>query len=237
MGRPFEPDAHRVPPPRLRWWVTLVGLLGAVLLNSGCMTTGPVDWVRNGFKVGPNYCRPAAPVAEEWIETKDSNVQNRHLQDWWNVFQDATLNSLIDTAYEQNLTLCIAGTRVLEARTQELIAAYQNRVLTAGREVQTALRAFLRSQEQAENLAQSVKAASAATQRGIQQYRAGTIDFNRVFNLETTQVQQQDQLAVAQGNIALNRINVYRALGGGWELRYQKEGFCQAPNDEGERTL
>ena len=45
------------------------------------------------------------------------------------------------------------------------------------------------------------------------------IDFNRVFNLETTQVQQQDQLAVAQGNIALNLIAVYRSLGGGWELR------------------
>src|SRR5262249_58598337 len=36
-----------------------------------------------------------------------------------------------------------------EARTQELIATYQNRVLTAAREVQTALRGFLRSQEQA----------------------------------------------------------------------------------------
>ena len=42
---------------------------------------------------------------------------------------------------------------------------------------------------------------------------------NRLFNLETTQVQQQDNLAVAQGNIALNLINVYRALGGGWEIR------------------
>jgi hypothetical protein len=58
----------------------------------------------------------------------------------------------------------------------------------------------------------------------VQQYRTGTIDFNRVFNLETTQVQQQEQLALAQGNIALNLINVYRALGGGWELRLQRGG-------------
>jgi NodT family efflux transporter outer membrane factor (OMF) lipoprotein len=119
-----------------------------------------------------------------------------------------------------------------EARTQELIAAYQNRVLTAGREVQVALRGFLRSQEQTEDLARSVKAAAAASQLGQQQYRAGTIDFNRVFNLETAQVQQQDQLAVARGNIALNLINVYRALGGGWELRYQKDGCVEAPRGE-----
>ena len=113
--------------------------------------------------------------------------------------------------------------RLQEAKTQELIATYQNTVLTAGREVQTPLRGFLRSREQAEDLDRSVKAATAATQLGVQQYRTGTIDFNRVFNLETTQVQQQDQLAVAAGNIALNLVNVYRALGGGWELRFQKE--------------
>ncbi len=113
--------------------------------------------------------------------------------------------------------------RLQEAKTQELIATYQNTVLTAGREVQTPLRGFLRSREQADDLDRSVKAATAATQLGVQQYRTGVIDFNRVFNLETTQVQQQDQLAIAAGNIALNLVNVYRALGGGWELRVQKE--------------
>jgi outer membrane protein TolC len=113
--------------------------------------------------------------------------------------------------------------RMQVAKTQELIATYQNTVLAAGREVQTPLRGFLRSREQAEDLDRSVKAATAATQLGVQQYRTGTIDFNRVFNLETTQVQQQDQLAIAAGNIALNLVNVYRALGGGWELRYQQD--------------
>jgi hypothetical protein len=58
----------------------------------------------------------------------------------------------------------------------------------------------------------------------------GTVPFNTVFNLATAQVQQQDSLAVAQGNIALNLINVYRALGGGWELRYEKDGCGEAPS-------
>jgi NodT family efflux transporter outer membrane factor (OMF) lipoprotein len=119
--------------------------------------------------------------------------------------------------------------RLQEAKTQELIATYQNQVLRAAREVQTPLRGFLRSREQAEDLDHSVKAARAATELGVQQYRTGTIDFNRVFNLETTQVQQQDQLAVAAGNVALNLVNVYRALGGGWELRLQRDQPCAAP--------
>jgi outer membrane protein TolC len=113
-----------------------------------------------------------------------------------------------------------------------LIATYQNTVLSAGREVQTPLRGFLRSREQAEDLDRSVKAATAATQLGVQQYRTGIIDFNRVFNLETTQVQQQDQLAIAAGNIALNLVNVYRALGGGWELRRQQEQLQLSANSE-----
>ena len=37
-------------------------------------------------------------------------------QDWWEVFNDPELSQLIDTAYQQNLTLQIAGVRILEAR-------------------------------------------------------------------------------------------------------------------------
>ena len=100
----------------------VAGLVVAVLLNSGCIMTSPGQWIRNGFKVGPNYGRPPAPVAEEWIQANDPSVQNHHLQDWWQVFGDPTLDALIVTAYEQNPTLRIAGTRVLEARAGQAIA-------------------------------------------------------------------------------------------------------------------
>ena len=121
----------------------------------------------------------------------------------------------------------INNVRYQKARMYELIAAYQNKVLAAGREVQIPLRGFLRAQEQAAALARAVDAARAALQIGQDQFRTGTIPFNTVFNLATAQVQQQDQLAVARGSIALYLINVYRALGG-WEIRLQN-GNCQAP--------
>jgi len=38
--------------------------------------------------------------------------------DWWTVFRDPVLDRLIRVAYEQNLSLASAGTRVLEARAQ-----------------------------------------------------------------------------------------------------------------------
>jgi NodT family efflux transporter outer membrane factor (OMF) lipoprotein len=92
------------------------------LLATGCVATNPLTWVQNGFKVGPDYCKPPAPVAEEWIESRDAKVQNRQQDAWWQVFQDPTLNSLIAAAYGQNLNLRSVGRRVLEARAQQAIA-------------------------------------------------------------------------------------------------------------------
>jgi NodT family efflux transporter outer membrane factor (OMF) lipoprotein len=97
-------------------------MLAATLLSGGCVATGPLDWVRNGFKVGPNYAQPDAPVADHWIHTGKPGVQDRQLEDWWQVFQDPKLNSLVDRAYEQNLTLRIVGDRVMQARAQQAIA-------------------------------------------------------------------------------------------------------------------
>jgi ribosome-associated toxin RatA of RatAB toxin-antitoxin module len=54
-------------------------------------------------------------------------------------------------------------------------------------------------------------------------------DVNRLYTLENAQLQAQDNLAVAQGNIALNLINVYRYLGGGWEIRTQKDNCGGVP--------
>jgi NodT family efflux transporter outer membrane factor (OMF) lipoprotein len=116
----------------------------------------------------------------------------------------------------------INNVRLQEARTLELVASYQSTVLTAGRETQTALRGFQKTRERADDLQRAVTAAAAASEVGLEQYRAGTVPFNTVFNLETTQVQQQDQLALARGNTALQLIEVYRAIGGGWEMRLER---------------
>jgi NodT family efflux transporter outer membrane factor (OMF) lipoprotein len=73
-----------------------------------------------GCLVGPDFTSPSAPIAERWIESHDPSVdtRNQEYRDWWTVFHDPVLNRLIEIAYNQNLTLVSAGTRVLEARAQ-----------------------------------------------------------------------------------------------------------------------
>jgi NodT family efflux transporter outer membrane factor (OMF) lipoprotein len=123
----------------------------------------------------------------------------------------------------------VNNVRLQDAKTQELVATYQNTVLKAAQEVQTALRGFLRSQEQADALARSAAAAVEATDIDTRLFNTVRADVNRLFTLATARLQAQNQLAAAQGNIALDLISVYRALGGGWELRLQIDAQSGAP--------
>jgi NodT family efflux transporter outer membrane factor (OMF) lipoprotein len=69
-------------------------------------------------KVGPDFSTPTAPLARNYLESNDPSVKSSQWddKDWWTVYHDRTLDRLIHLAYEQNLTLMAAGTRVLEAR-------------------------------------------------------------------------------------------------------------------------
>ena len=78
---------------------------------------------------------------------------------------------------------------------------------------------FLRAQERTKFQAASVADAEKAVKIVVAQYKAGTVDFTRVTQIQQTLVQLQDTLAQARGEIALGLIQVYRALGGGWQIR------------------
>jgi NodT family efflux transporter outer membrane factor (OMF) lipoprotein len=109
--------------------------------------------------------------------------------------------------------------RLQSAQFQSLVAGYQQIVLTAGAEVENGLIAFLKAQEQVAELTTSVNAAQKAVDLALVLYRNGAIDFNRLAVIEQNLVQQQDLLAEARGAIDLGLIQVYRSLGGGWQIR------------------
>ena len=109
--------------------------------------------------------------------------------------------------------------RMQDAKFQQTLLDYRTAVLTANQQAEDGLVAFLKSQEQTKMLTEAVVAADKAYEIGVSQYRVGTVDFNRLATLETNLVQAQVSQAVARGSIALGLVQVYRALGGGWEIR------------------
>jgi NodT family efflux transporter outer membrane factor (OMF) lipoprotein len=125
--------------------------------------------------------------------------------------------------------------RLQDAKFQELIATYQNTVLSAAQDVENGLVTFLQAQQRTKFQAASVKDAQEAVEIALAQYQAGTVDFTRVTQLETTLVTQQDTLAQAQGEIVTGLIQVYKALGGGWQLRETGCDPRPAENSTGEQ--
>lgn len=74
--------------------------------------------------VGPDYVRPPVETAAQWLEAEDHRLGTTSVNDreWWKIFNDPTLNRLIDRAYRDNPGIQVAGVRVLEARAQLGIA-------------------------------------------------------------------------------------------------------------------
>jgi NodT family efflux transporter outer membrane factor (OMF) lipoprotein len=100
-------------------------LIAAILLASGC--TSLREWCDNGFKVGPEYSEAPAPVAPNWLEADDPQLESTTpvLRDWWTTFDDPQLNALIETAYEANLDLQKAAFRIVEAHANRNMVAGQ----------------------------------------------------------------------------------------------------------------
>jgi NodT family efflux transporter outer membrane factor (OMF) lipoprotein len=109
--------------------------------------------------------------------------------------------------------------RAQDAHFQQLLISYQNAVLAAQQDVEDNLAAFLQAQERADLLAQSVTSARTALRVAVLQYREGVVDFTTVLTAQQALLNQQDSLASTLGTIATSLVGVYRALGGGWEIR------------------
>ncbi len=114
---------------------------------------------------------------------------------------------------------------VQDVRLEGAALRYQQSVLNAGREVEDSLVGFLKSKQQAARLEESVRDAERSVELVLIQFKGGIIDFNRVYNTQSALVTQQDQLAQARGQIALNLIQAYKALGGGWQHFFCGRGF------------
>jgi len=109
--------------------------------------------------------------------------------------------------------------RVQDASFQQLLIAYQNVVLSAQQDVEDNLVAFLRAQDRADLLGQSVVSAKSAVAIAVLRYREGVTDFTTVLTAQQALLSQQDSLASTLGSIATSLVGTYRALGGGWEVR------------------
>lgn len=110
-----------------------------------------------------------------------------------------------------------ARIRQADARAEDALAEYEQRVLIALEETETALVNFGRQQFRRDFLRESTEASEKATALARLRYHYEVSDFLTVLDAERTMLQAQDQLAHSETAAATALVAVYKALGGGWQ--------------------
>lgn len=107
--------------------------------------------------------------------------------------------------------------RVQDARLQQALIAYRETVIQAAREVENAMTSYVGAFEQDDILARAVVAAKRSNDLSMLRYREGFSDYQRVLNAQQSLFVQQSRYVDNRGAAVLAVVDLYKALGGGWE--------------------
>jgi NodT family efflux transporter outer membrane factor (OMF) lipoprotein len=123
-----------------------------------------------------------------------------------------------------------ANVRVQNARQEQALDTYQQTVLVALEDVENAITAYAREQTRRESLSQSVQADEQALELSTQLYNSGLADFLGVLDSERSLYAAQDALVQSDQTVSLNLVQLYKALGGGWETAENQSSLARAQN-------
>jgi multidrug efflux system outer membrane protein len=110
-----------------------------------------------------------------------------------------------------------SGVRLAEAQKEELVFAYQQAIQQAFREVSDALVAYRKNQEFREQQNLLRNAAHEASLLSQARYQGGATSYLEVLDSDTRYLSAELTLAQAELNERLALVQLYGALGGGWQ--------------------
>jgi NodT family efflux transporter outer membrane factor (OMF) lipoprotein len=107
--------------------------------------------------------------------------------------------------------------RGAEAATDAALAAYKQSVLTALEDVENGVVALRTAEERERQFAIALEAANASAILSRSQYRTGLTDFTTLSQQEAALLSARNSAAQARGDHATALVQLYTALGGGWD--------------------
>jgi len=107
--------------------------------------------------------------------------------------------------------------KIQDALQEQALLTYEKTVLTALKDVETALVAYAKQQETHKSLSEAVVNNRKAVDLATQLYLAGRSDFLNVLIAQRSLFATEDALAQSTTALDTNLIALYKALGGGWE--------------------
>jgi NodT family efflux transporter outer membrane factor (OMF) lipoprotein len=166
------------------------------------------------------------------IGYSSNNIGDNSLSEIFN-WQNALVQSAASfTMPVFNYGRLINKVRVQDASFREAVLNYQNTVLTAQKEVENGLSAFKYGKQSVVYLEKAVAAAKMSTRLAIDRYKAGQSDFTTVLTALQQQLNVENSLVGAQGDVVLGLVLAYRSVGGGWELREGRDVISPEVKEE-----
>jgi outer membrane protein, multidrug efflux system len=110
-----------------------------------------------------------------------------------------------------------SNVRLAEAEREQMVLSYQQTIQSAFRDVSNGLIAYRKNREfrvQQEHLLDSAQDAARLSKV---RFKAGTTDYLEVLTNETNSLSAELGLAQAQANELIALVQIYQALGGGWQ--------------------
>jgi NodT family efflux transporter outer membrane factor (OMF) lipoprotein len=107
--------------------------------------------------------------------------------------------------------------KLSDVQQQEAAVQYQKTVMRAWHEVVNALIAYRLEQQRRTRLVLQIEHSRLALTAARERYSDGVGDFLRVLDSERTLLQAEQQHVTSTTNVSLNVVQLYKALGGGWE--------------------
>jgi NodT family efflux transporter outer membrane factor (OMF) lipoprotein len=116
-----------------------------------------------------------------------------------------------------------------KAQQQEAAVTYQQTVLRAFHDVDNALTAYTAEQQRRGQLAKAVEQSRQALDIARQQYTQGLSTFLDVLTAQRTLFSSEQQYADSTTTVSTNLVQLYKALGGGWEGSFPRGTSAEAP--------
>lgn len=110
-----------------------------------------------------------------------------------------------------------AQVRAQQAALDQATMAYQAAILTALKDVENALVALDGDRQRLSRLQRAAQAAANAAALARQRYASGLVDFQVVLETQRTQLVTQESVAISSANVSTDHVQLYKALGGGWQ--------------------
>ena len=135
------------------------------------------------------------------------------------IFTGGPVRWLVGPLLNWTLNQSAARARIAgaQADTRGALASFDGSVLTALEETETALSNYARELDRRTHLQAARDSAETAARITRARQREGTIDFLEVLDAERTFADSEADLATADARIADAQVDVFRALGGGWQ--------------------